>query len=87
MPLLLLFWVPGEENLDDILESQELRRVVPGEGEPDLGMVNIFSEDSLLANAGLCAICAGGVTGASFDFGTPLLRTGSVLICGLFAPF
>jgi hypothetical protein len=51
--------------LDDILESQELRRWVPGEGVPDLGIVNVFSEDSLLMNAGLCGVCAGGVDGAS----------------------
>jgi hypothetical protein len=49
-----------------MLESQELRRAVPGEGVPDLGMVNIFSEDSLLINAGLCGVCGGGVGGASF---------------------
>lgn len=52
--------------MEDMLESQELRRAVPGEGVPDLGMVNIFSEDSLLINAGLCDVCTGGVEGASF---------------------
>jgi hypothetical protein len=46
-------------------ESQELRRAVPGEGVPDLGMVKFFSDDSLLMNAGLCGVCAGGVAGAS----------------------
>lgn len=59
--------MPGEEeNLDDILDSQELRRAVPGEVIPDLGMVNVFSEDSLLTIAGLCDICASGEEGISF---------------------
>lgn len=66
--------------MEDILESQELRRAVLGEVVPGLGMVNVFSEDSLLINAGLCDVCAGGVVGASFAGCTSPFRTGFVLI-------
>ena len=52
--------------------GQELRRAVPGEVIPDLGMVNVFSEDSLLTRAGFCDICVGGEEGISLGLWTSL---------------
>ena len=54
------FWatcVPGEEeNLDEILDSQEFLRVVPGEGEAAFGEVpfnvEVLSVEVVLAKPG-----------------------------------
>lgn len=55
---------PGEENFEDMLDSHEFRRDVPGDGD-NFGRlplsVTVFSEDALLEKLGRWGIFRGGV--------------------------
>jgi hypothetical protein len=69
-----LFVAGEEENFEDILESHEFRRVVPGDGDcfPALPFnVTVLSEDALLAKLGLGVGVGLGLEGVSTGFPFP----------------